>query len=940
MNYNLYIIVLFFVFGFSSTTKDIININLKAKFNNLTNKQWHYKWNENGTAHRIYGNKISRDVNVQNKKLLELDARAFIQENNFLFNIDDNEIEVWVNDTKGDIRYLIFNQLYNGIPVWNSRIDFRYRLNGDMVLVGNDTFSDIDLDMNNNYDMLDALNIAKNHVGYSEKKGDYVIEESEQYIWVDEKESSKYYLTWLVELYVHEINVHKHELPVHRWKVFVDSFTGKVVNKIDMVQTATVSGYVSGGVKNDPYGVEFNRPLEHVEVQISGVGSTYTDENGFYSIEIGNQNRTATVKLEGSYINTNNSSGSDASISRTVIPGTTEDFIFSNANSIPSERDTYFHANLIHDWQKSLDPSFSGADYEMPANVNINDNCNAFWDGNSINMYQAGGGCPATGEMADVVYHEYGHGLQQFIYAPYTSPFDSGMGEGCADYWAMTITNSPCLGQGFFGNGTCLRDGNNTRQYPANECDGGVHCLGELTMGSMWKTRENLIELLGYNDGVERADDLFYFAQTARPNNVPDFLVEILIADDNDGIVDNGTPYYVSICDAFEEHNIECPISGPLSELEYLPNDEIIFELPPDATESQDIVIVNVGQPGSLLNYSLGTSPFESPSGGPDNDGTFWADSNNEPSLSYDWIDISDVGTLYNFSNNDDAGNNIDIGFDFEFYNQNYSQCIISPNGWVGFGNDNNAWDNQEIPASSAPSPAIFGFWDDLNPVNDNCNDYCSGNVYYHSNNDRMVIWFNEVAHWWTNYENSFYDFQIVLHSNGEINFNYRSIVGSYSPTIGMQNSSGDSAFMLAFAADPTTDLFVQDNFTVSFKKGAEWLTISPNSGELNQGSSFSHYVEVNTNNLIAGDYLAYVNLQSNAQNEVILPVSLTVGEAGLLGDVNQDGTINVLDVVSAVNFVTGQVEPTSYEFWASDLNTDSLLNVLDIVQMVNLVIG
>ena len=54
----------------------------------------------------------------------------------------------------------------------------------------------------------------------------------------------------------------------------------------------------------------------------------------------------------------------------------------------------------------------------------------------------------------------------------------------------------------------------------------------------------------------------------------------------------------------------------------------------------------------------------------------------------------------------------------------------------------------------------------------------------------------------------------------------------------------------------------------------------------------------------------------------------------------NQDGTINVLDVVSAVNFVTGQVEPTSYEFWASDLNTDSLLNVLDIVQMVNLVIG
>ena len=368
--------------------------------------------------------------------------------------------------------------------------------------------------------------------------------------------------------------------------------------------------------------------------------------------------------------------------------------------------------------------------------------------------------------------------------------------------------------------------------------------------------------------------------------------------------------------------------------------DYFIFELSSGESSTETINVINSGEPESILLYNFSTSPFESPSGGPDNDGTFWADSNNEPSLSYDWIDISDVGTLYNFSNNDDAGNSIDIGFDFEFYNQNYSQCIISPNGWVGFGNDNNAWDNQEIPTSSAPSPAIFGFWDDLNPVNDNCNDYCSGNVYYHSNNDRMVIWFNEVAHWWTNYENSFYDFQIVLHSNGEVNFNYRSIIGSYSPTIGMQNSNGDSAFMLAFAVDPTTDLFVQDNFTVSFKKGAEWLTISPNSGELNQGSSFSHYIEVSTNNLIPGDYLAFVNLQSNAEAEVILPVNLTVGETGLLGDVNQDGTINVLDVVSAVNFVTGQSEPTSYEFWASDLNTDSLLNVLDIVQMVNLVIG
>ena len=68
--------------------------------------------------------------------------------------------------------------------------------------------------------------------------------------------------------------------------------------------------------------------MPHVKIDVSGVGSTYTDEEGFYSIDIGNQSRNVTVKLEGTYLNTNNANGSDASITRSVDPGTTEDFSF------------------------------------------------------------------------------------------------------------------------------------------------------------------------------------------------------------------------------------------------------------------------------------------------------------------------------------------------------------------------------------------------------------------------------------------------------------------------------------------------------------------------------------------------------------------------------------------------------------------------------------
>ena len=77
------------------------------------------------------------------------------------------------------------------------------------------------------------------------------------------------------------------------------------------------------------------------------------------------------------------------------------------------------------------------------------------------------------------------------------------------------------------------------------------------------------------------------------------------------------------------------------------------------------------------LTYNFSISPFESPSSGPDVNDNFWTDSDNETSIPYNWIDISEIGSLYSFSNNDAAGSTIDIGFDFEFYGQNYSILSI-----------------------------------------------------------------------------------------------------------------------------------------------------------------------------------------------------------------------------------------------------------------------
>ena len=134
-------------------------------------------------------------------------------------------------------------------------------------------------------------------------------------------------------------------------------------------------------------------------------------------------------------------------------------------------------------------------------------------------------------------------------------------------------------------------------------------------------------------------------------------------------------------------------------------------------------------------------------------------------------------------------------------------------NGWIGFNDDDDAWDNTAIPTSAISGAAIFALWDDLNPVNDNCNQYCSGNVYYHTNTERMVIWFDQVAHWWSNFENSFYDFQIILYPSGKIDINYRTLTGDYDASVGIQGNSNTGSQVMYNTDD------LSNNYTIAFNK-------------------------------------------------------------------------------------------------------------------------
>ena len=56
--------------------------------------------------------------------------------------------------------------------------------------------------------------------------------------------------------------------------------------------------------------------------------------------------------------------------------------------------------------------------------------------------------------------------------------------------------------------------------------------------------------------------------------------------------------------------------------------------------------------------------------------------------------------------------------------------------------------------------------------------------------------------------------------------------------------------------------------------------------------------------------------------------------------DVNNDGVVNILDIVSTVNFVMGLTIPNNQELCAADINGDGIVNVLDIVSIVNIILN
>ncbi len=393
--------------------------------------------------------------------------------------------------------------------------------------------------------------------------------------------------------------------PLGAWLIDVDASSGRVLQIQHVLRTDDFVGTASADTEDPSYCFPAqDLPAQLLEVTVVGVGADTTSADGSFTIPFaGSEAESLRAEMAGAYFNVDNNQGDDALFEGEIVPGVPFDLYWDDTNSRIDERDVFYHGNLAHEFIKGLDPDWTDLDWQMTANVNIPQACNAYWDGSSINFFHATANCANTGRLGDVIHHEYGHGITDYMYGPNDPPSD--MHEANSDVIGNYLTNDSQMGRGFYLDcSTGIRNSDNSMTYP-DSLTGQGHHDGQILAGFHWDARQNLMATLGEEAGHQRASEIWHFARKlGLPLTQPEQVLWSFIADDDDGNLDSGTPNWDDLCPAAERHGFACPERFTDVVIHHTPFPYVAAPSgEPIAIEAQIYSLTSTVNPDSVLVY-------------------------------------------------------------------------------------------------------------------------------------------------------------------------------------------------------------------------------------------------------------------------------------------------------------------------------------------------
>ncbi len=343
--------------------------------------------------------------------------------------------------------------------------------------------------------------------------------------------------------------------PASAWRVYLDANTGEAVAREPLLIFDQANARFSVPERSPMFGSQ-----EYVasgqNLVVDGVQQQSDAQGNF---EIGQAPKGSLVEVLPSSAEvtvTSQSPGSDFG-TVTLVPPTSAVVWGSNDEEFSGAvAATLVHGAIVQQWVRPLVPELEWVNTPLVATVNIDDQCNAYSDGDGIFFFRASDACENTGRIADVIYHEYGHSIHTQSLIPGIGQFDSALSEGISDYLAATITNDAGMARGFFYTDEPLRDLDPVGlEYKWPDDIGEVHYEGQIIAGALWDLRKSLIEKHGFEEGRAITDRL-WMESIRRATGLLSMYPEALLADDDDGTLANGTPNACLIREAFALHGL------------------------------------------------------------------------------------------------------------------------------------------------------------------------------------------------------------------------------------------------------------------------------------------------------------------------------------------------------------------------------------------------
>ncbi|HLQ21811.1 MAG TPA: hypothetical protein VK132_01325, partial [Gemmatimonadales bacterium] len=418
-----------------------------------------------------------------------------------------------------------------------------------------------------------------------------------------------------------------------RWEVMIDAHSGEVIafQDLNRYESQQVKGNVyplsSTGVCQVPTqcgAMQTGWPMPFADTGLPAPNN-FTNSAGVFDFS----GDPVTTTLTGRYVDIVDACGA---VSETSSSGTLDlggangqhdcQSAGLSAGDTPSARTAFYEVNKLFEQARGWLPGNAWLQSRLTTNVNINDTCNAFWNGTSINFYRSGGGCRNTGELAGVFDHEWGHGLDQND----ANGTLSNSSEAYADIAAIYRLQTSCVGYGFYAltTGECgqtadgtgynanedqvgglhcdldcsgVRDADYLKHNPntpdtalgfvCNSCQAGtgpcgrqVHCAAAPVRQAAWDLAARDLQSPPYNYDSQTAfivaNRIFYQGSgnvglwhacacgaSSSGCGAANGYMQWLAADDDDGDLSNGTPHMTALFNAFDRHGIACSAPTP-----------------------------------------------------------------------------------------------------------------------------------------------------------------------------------------------------------------------------------------------------------------------------------------------------------------------------------------------------------------------------------------